>query len=290
MREGQMHPYVVLDVFTDTPLEGNQLAVFLHAEAIDADRLQRVARELNLSETVFVYAADAAEGPADARIRIFTPSAELPFAGHPVLGTAVFLGDRDGHTTILLQTGSGLVPVALSRHEGHVVSGEMLQPLPTWEPFDRPEMLLDALLLPASEIPIEVYDNGPRFVYVAVDSVETLSALQPDLTALAKLGTTGVSCFALTGSAPATARVRMFAPGSGVAEDPATGSAAGPLAVHLARHGRIAFGEPLTITQGVEIARPSTLIATAHGSVEALESVKVAGSAVLVARGEYNLG
>jgi trans-2,3-dihydro-3-hydroxyanthranilate isomerase len=284
MREGQMHPYVVLDVFTDTPLEGNQLAVFLRGEAIDAGSLQRIARELNLSETVFVYSAQT----ADARIRIFTPSAELPFAGHPVLGTAVFLGDRDGHETIVLETGQGLVPIELTRQDGNVSFGEMSQPLPNWKPFEQPEALLDALLLPDSQLPIEIYDNGPQFAFVDAGDATVLAQLRPDLNALANLGGTGVSCFAQTGSD--TAKVRMFAPGSGVAEDPATGSAAGPLAVHLARHGRIAYGQTVTITQGVEIGRPSTLKATAYGSGDRLESVKVGGSAVLVARGEYNLG
>jgi trans-2,3-dihydro-3-hydroxyanthranilate isomerase len=281
---GPLHPYVVLDVFTDTPLEGNQLAVFLRGEAIDADRLQRIARELNLSETVFVYSADA----ADARIRIFTPNAELPFAGHPVLGTAVFLGDRDGHETIVLETGQGLVPIELTRQDGHVVYCEMSQPLPTWKPFEQPEALLDALLLPDSQLPIEIYDNGPRFAFVDAGDAAVLAQLRPDMNALANLGGTGVSCFAQTG--PDTAKVRMFAPGSGVAEDPATGSAAGPLAVHLARHGKIGYGQTVTITQGVEIGRPSLLKATAYGSGDRLESVKVGGSAVLVARGEYNLG
>jgi trans-2,3-dihydro-3-hydroxyanthranilate isomerase len=288
MRDGQMHPYVVLDVFTDTPLEGNQLAVFAHAETIDADRLQRIARELNLSETVFVYAADAAEGPADARIRIFTPHAELPFAGHPVLGTAVFLGDRDGHDAVLLQTGRGLVPVELTRRDGHVVFGEMSQPLPTWKPFSDPGALLAALGLRSAELPIEIYDNGPQFVYVALPDAAAVSAVKPDQGALEQLGAIGVNCFAFLGAS--AARTRMFGVGLGVVEDPATGSAAGPLAVHLARHGVIEYGQTVTITQGVEIGRPSLLKATAYGANGQLESVKVGGSAVLVARGEYNLG
>ena len=283
-----MHPYVVLDVFTDTPLEGNQLAVFVHAEAIDADRLQRIARELNLSETVFVFSADAAERPADARIRIFTPSAELPFAGHPVLGTAVFLGDRDGHDTIVLQTGRGLVPIELTRRDGHVVFGEMSQPLPTWKPFADSEAVLAALGVRSAELPIEIYDNGPHYVYVALPGAEAVSAVKPDQRALEQLGEIGVNCFAYTGDL--TVRTRMFGIALGVVEDPATGSAAGPLAVHLARHGVIEYGQTVTITQGVEIGRPSTLTATAYGSSAELTRVTVGGSAVLVARGEYNLG
>jgi trans-2,3-dihydro-3-hydroxyanthranilate isomerase len=279
-----MHPYVVFDVFTDTPLEGNPLAVFTEAESIPEDLLQRLTRELNLSETVFVYPGG---DTADARIRIFTPGVELPFAGHPVLGAACFVGERDGLSAARLETGRGTISIELVRDAGRIVSGEMTQPIPTWEPVDEPEAVLDAVLLPTSGLPIEVYDNGPRFVFVEVADAATLSALEPDMAALAHLGETGVSCFALTG--PAEAKVRMFAPGSGVAEDPATGSAAGPLAVHLARHGRTAFGEQITITQGVEIGRPSTLIAAAYGSSEELERVTVGGCAVLVARGEYRI-
>jgi trans-2,3-dihydro-3-hydroxyanthranilate isomerase len=279
-----MHPYVVLDVFTDTPLEGNPLAVFTDAEAIPEAILQRLARELNLSETVFVYPGG---DTADARIRIFTPGVELPFAGHPVLGAAFFVGERDGLSAVRLETGRGTISIELVCDAGRIVSGEMTQPIPTWEPVDEPEAVLDAVLLPTSGLPIEVYDNGPRFVLVEVADAATLSALEPDMAAVAHLGETGVSCFALTG--PAAAKVRMFAPGSGVAEDPATGSAAGPLAVHLARHGRTAFGEPITITQGVEIGRPSTLIAAAYGSSDELERVTVGGCAVLVARGEYRI-
>ena len=283
------HPYAILDVFTDTPLEGNPLAVFTDAGGIDEAVLQSLARETNLSETVFLYPPDD-PATADARVRIFTPATELPFAGHPVLGTAYLVGVRDGLETVRLATGAGTISIRLVRDTATrtIVSGEMTQPIPTWQAFERPEAVLDALLLPASNLPIEVYDNGPRFIFVALDSVAALSALKPDIGALGELDAIGVSCFALTG--PCSARVRMFAPGSGVVEDPATGSAAGPLAVHLARHGRIPFGAPLTITQGVEIARPSTLIATAYGSGDAIERVTVAGSAVLVARGEYNLG
>jgi trans-2,3-dihydro-3-hydroxyanthranilate isomerase len=132
-----------------------------------------------------------------------------------------------------------------------------------------------------------VYENGPRFVYVGLGSEEDVAALRPDFNALLDLsGLVGVDCFAGSGG---RWKSRMFAPGSGVAEDPATGSAAGPLAVHLARHGRIAFGDEIEIAQGVEIGRPSTLYARADGSPEQLERVEVGGSAVIVARGEFRL-
>ena len=125
-------------------------------------------------------------------------------------------------------------------------------------------------------------------MYVALQSAEQVAALRPDMAALAELGDgLGFSCFAPAGAAVKT---RMFAPGLGVAEDPATGSAAGPLAVHLVRHGRLGFGEQLEIRQGEEIGRPSLLYARAEGSGERLERVVVGGSGVIVARGDYRLG
>jgi trans-2,3-dihydro-3-hydroxyanthranilate isomerase len=279
-----MHPYEILDVFTDTPLEGNQLAVFTEGDRVDPALMQRTARELNLSETVFVLPP---ESDADARVRIFTPATELPFAGHPVLGTAFVVGQRLGASTVRLETGSGVVPVELQREQDEIVFGEMEQPLPEVAPFERVDELLRALGVREAELPVEVYDNGARHVYVALSSEAEVAALRPDLNALTALGAIGVSCFASSGR---EVKSRMFGPGLGVAEDPATGSAAGPLALHLARHGRIAFGDPVLIRQGAEIARPSVLQACAQGSVDATERVTVGGAAVVVARGEYRLG
>ena len=151
----------------------------------------------------------------------------------------------------------------------------------------RPRRCSRPWALERSELPVEHYDNGAQFVYVGLGSVDELAALRPDVCALLELsGLLGVYCFAGEGT---HWRSRMFAPGGGVAEDPATGSAAGPLAVHLARHGRIGFGEEIEITQGVEIGRPSTLFARADGTAEQLERVEVGGSAVIVARGEFRL-
>ena len=278
-----MHPYEILDVFTDTPLEGNQLAVFTEGSRIDPALMQRTARELNLSETVFVLPPD---GDADAHVRIFTPSTELPFAGHPVLGSAFVVGQRLGANTVRLQTGSGLVPVQLRREQDEIVFGEMEQPIPEIAAFDRVDELLSALGVRKAELPVEIYDNGARHVYVALADEDAVAALTPDGNGLLALGPIGVSCFASTGQ---DVKSRMFGPGLGVPEDPATGSAAGPLALHLARHGRIAFGEPVVIRQGAEIARPSVLHACAEGTVDMTERVVVGGSAVVVARGQYRI-
>jgi trans-2,3-dihydro-3-hydroxyanthranilate isomerase len=275
--------YVVCDVFTDRPLTGNQLGVFTDGRDLDDETMQSLARELNYSETVFVLPSDEAH----ARIRIFTPAKELPFAGHPTLGSAFVLGGPLQLAEIRLETGNGVVPVRLEREGPRIVFGRMEQPLPSFEPYADEAELLAALGVERSELPVEVYDNGIQHVYVALGSERQVAALKPDISRLAELpAVVGVNCVAGSGSKWKT---RMFAPGGGVAEDPATGSAAGPLALHLARHGRIAFGDEIEITQGVEIGRPSTLFARAGGTRERIESVEVGGCAVTVARGELRL-
>jgi trans-2,3-dihydro-3-hydroxyanthranilate isomerase len=275
--------YVVADVFTDTPLEGNQVAVFTDARGIPDDKLQRIAREMNLSETVFVYTPDA-EG--HARIRIFTPTREMPFAGHPTLGTAFVLSGPLSLDEIKLETMRGVVPVRMEREDGRIVFGRMEQPLPTVQPYGNDAELFDILGVEGSELPVEVYDNGVNHVYVCLGSVDEVAALDPDLRRLAEQPTLCFNCFAGEGTSWKT---RMFAPSSGVAEDPATGSAAGPLALHLARHGRIPFGEEIEIAQGVEVGRPSRLFARVEGSPDDVQRVEVGGSAVIVARGELKI-
>jgi trans-2,3-dihydro-3-hydroxyanthranilate isomerase len=231
---------------------------------------------------VFVYPAEA---DGHARIRIFTPAVELPFAGHPVLGTAFVLGAPLQLGEIRLETKAGVVPIVLEREGARIVFGRMSQPVPGWEPFDKAEELQE-LLGVRSELPVEYYDLGPGHVYVALPNEDAVAALTPDFGAIQRLTAAGVNCFAGAGT---TWKTRMFAPGAGPAEDPATGSAAGPLAIHLARHGRIEFGQEIEITQGVEIKRPSKLYATAWGTPDAIERVEVGGSAVVVARGEFRL-
>jgi trans-2,3-dihydro-3-hydroxyanthranilate isomerase len=276
--------YVVCDVFTDTPLEGNQLAVFTDARELPEELLQPLARELKFSETVFVYPAGA---DAHARIRIFTPASEIPFAGHPTLGTAFVLGGPLQLGEILLETGVGVVPVTLEREGARIVFGRMSQPVPSVEPFADEKSLFAALGVEGSELPVELYDNGLRHVYVVLPTREAVAALKPDYARLAERGPLLlVSTIAGSGTSWKT---RMFAPGGGVPEDPATGSAAGPLCVHLVRHGLVAPGEEIEITQGVEIQRPSKLYARVEGTPEQIERVEVGGSAVIVARGEFRL-
>ncbi len=273
--------YVVADVFTDTPLTGNQLAVFTDGRDLDTETMQTLAREMNLSETVFVLPP---ENGGHARIRIFTPKSELPFAGHPVLGSAFVLAAPLQLSEIRLETGSGIVPVGLEREGARIIFGRMHQPVPPWEPFSEAEELQEILGV-RSRLPVELYRLGPGHVYLELESEEQVAALRPDFGALERYDA-GVNCFAGSGT---QWKNRMFAPSSGVAEDPATGSAAGPLAIHLARHGRIAFGDEIEISQGVELDRPSKLYARVEGSAEKIELVEVGGSAVVVARGEFKL-
>ena len=274
--------YVVADVFTDTPLTGNQLAVFTDGRDLDDETMQDLAREMAYSETVFVLPP---ENDGHARIRIFTPSAELPFAGHPILGTAFVLAAPLQLGEINLETGSGVVPVTLEREGARIIFGRMRQPVPEYELFEQADELQE-LLGVRSGLPVELYHLGPGHVYLELGSEEEVAGLRPDFGALGQLTDMCVNCFAGSGKRWKT---RMFAPTSGVAEDPATGSAAGPLAMHLSRHGRISFGDEIEISQGAELKRPSKLFARCDGTPEQIEGVEVGGSAVIVARGEFRL-
>jgi trans-2,3-dihydro-3-hydroxyanthranilate isomerase len=248
---------------------------------LETATMQRLARELNLSESVFLLPA---RGEGDALARIFTPAQELPFAGHPILGAAVVAGFAMHTGEVTLETGAGPVTVDLAPSGRLASLGRMSQPLPTHEPFGPCEELLAALGVERARLPIEVYTNGPRHVMVALEDERQVAGLRPHIGALAEVDAIGVSCFAGAG---ARWKTRMFAPALGVTEDPATGSAAGPLAVHLARYGEIAFGQEIEIDQGAEIGRPSLLRAVARGTAEQLERVEVAGRAVIVAEGAF---
>ncbi|WP_026360617.1 PhzF family phenazine biosynthesis protein [Amycolatopsis nigrescens] len=278
-----MHDYVVADVFTGTPLEGNPVAVFLDAADLSPATMQRIAREMNLSETTFVLPP---ENGGDVRVRIFTPVNELPFAGHPTLGTAIVLGGSTTAERIELETHMGTIPFDFDRSDDRLLSASMRQPIPTWGPYEQAEELLDALGCESSILPVTVYHNGPRHVFVGLESVSALSAVKPDLLALAHHLDMAANCFAGSGR---HWRMRMFSPAYGVAEDAATGSAAGPLGVHLARHGLAPFGEQIEILQGVEMGRPSTMLSTVRGTADKIEQVDVAGSAIVIARGTLQI-
>lgn len=273
--------YVVVDVFTDTALTGNQLAVFTDARGVDDAMMQALTREIGFSESTFLLPAEAG---GHARVRIFNPREEMAFAGHPVLGTAWVLGQPLQRGVVELETGVGTVPVELDRDEGGaLVFGRMQQPVPEIRPVDDTDELFAALGVRGSELPVELYDNGATHIVVTLASSDALAALAPSSAAIEPFGVTGVNCIsALDGRW----KNRMFWPNG---EDAATGSAAGPIACHLSRHGLVEWGEWIEISQGAEIGRPSMLFARADGGETGIERVFCGGRAVVVARGEFRL-
>jgi trans-2,3-dihydro-3-hydroxyanthranilate isomerase len=186
---------------------------------------------------------------------------------------------------INIETGRGIVPVTLEREGPKITFGWMSQPVPAWRAYERADELLAALGV-ESELPVDWYDLGPSHVFVALRTPEDVAALRPNFQDLLAFDA-GVNCFAPLGGN--RYKTRMFAPAHGVAEDAATGSAAGPLAVHLLRYGRVDSAEPIEIEQGAEIKRPSRLHARVNGTADRIDKVEVGGSAVVVARGEFRL-
>lgn len=278
-------PYRLCDVFTERPLTGNALAVFTHAEELDGATMQLLAREMNLSESAFVLRAT--DPAADAALRIFTPTQELPFAGHPTLGTAFVLAQlrHELGNRVRLQTARGVSTVELNG-SGRQQFGWMTQPHPLIRRYEPAPRLLAALGVQSTQLPVELYDNGPHYVLVVLEQPEQVARLRPDMAALAALGSIAVTVVAGEG---AHWKTRVFAPGEGIPEDPATGAAAGPTALHLCRHGRIEYGDEIIIAQGAEVGRPSTLYARIIGSTEQLLRVEVGGHAVVIGRGEIEL-
>ncbi|MEV0259717.1 PhzF family phenazine biosynthesis isomerase [Streptomyces sp. NPDC050732] len=278
-----MHNYVVVDAFAREPLTGNPVAVFFDADDLTAEQMQRIAREMNLSETTFVLAPKQG---GDVHVRIFTPVNELPFAGHPLLGTAIALGRRTDADQLRIETAMGVIPFELQRVGGQVVSTSMRQPVPVWEPFDRADELLEALGVRESTLPVEIYRNGPRHVLVGFESFEALSKVDPDHRALASFPDMATNCIAGSGT---TWRNRMFSPAYGVVEDAATGSVAGPIAIHIARHGLGSYGQLIEITQGIEIGRPSPMRALVQGEGDRVDSVEVSGHGVVTIEGTIHV-
>ena len=281
----QTYRYMIVDVFTETPLAGNQLGVFSNATGMPDELMQRLAAELGFSETTFVLPA---EQGGDFRMRIFTTTREIPFAGHPTLGTAFALAGPLQSVVLRIETGMGIVPVAMEREGAKVVYGRMEQPIPTFQSFGpAADELFEALGVAGSVLPVDVYDNGVKHVYVTLSSFAEVAALKPDYGWLAAF--LGETCANVCAVENGCVKTRMFAPELGANEDAATGSAAGPLAVHLARHGVMPWGKDVVVLQGAEIGRPSTLYAAAYGSAEEITAVDVGGSAVVVARGEFRV-
>jgi trans-2,3-dihydro-3-hydroxyanthranilate isomerase len=257
-------------VFSDRPLAGNALAVFTNAAGLDDGTMAAIARETNLSETTFVLPPQAG---GDFRVRIFTPAAELPLAGHPLIGTAVVLGRALPMDRLVLETGVGLIPVHLARRTGDVSGAVMEQPEPRFAMHPDGDAVCAALRLPPRAVPVG--DNGVRTGLVALRGDERIEEVSPDLSALAAVE--GLDTASVFAEGDDVVRARVFAPWVGVPEDPGTGVAAGPLGAHL--------GRAVTILQGVEIGRPSVIEVTAGDGLPP----RVGGAVTLVARGTYVL-
>ncbi|GGK30362.1 hypothetical protein GCM10010124_23910 [Pilimelia terevasa] len=284
-------PYEVVDVFTDRPFAGNPLAVVLDADGLSGDQMQALAREFHLSETVFLLPARSRD--AAYRLRIFTPEAELPFAGHPSIGaavTAVRLGraQPDTEGTVVQECGAGLLPLRIGGDGrgarltgGRPAVGAPLDPAPPRAVVGLPGAAGGGDPVPAPR----VAGCGLDFLYLAVAPAQVAAAAL-DTAAAARHGVPELCVFGWD-PATRTAHSRVFCPGSGVPEDPATGSAALGLGAYLVATGLLPpTGESAyTVRQGLELHRPSTLHCTVEARDGAAATVTVAGAVVPIATG-----
>ena len=288
---------VQVDVFTSTPLEGNSLAVFLDASELSADEMQALAREMNLSETTYILPAssNAQAATRATRVRIFTVQEELPFAGHPTLGTAFVLRGSSGVSEIALDLDVGRVPVSFQDKAGSPCFGEMTQLDPQFGSTHDPAAVAQVCGLAAdsidSSLPVQSVSTGVAFTIVPLRSLATLEALHIDFARVSQyLATSGGKFFYFvtreTADATARLRARMFFYNG---EDPATGSAAGCAAAWMVAHGVAASEERVLIEQGVEMRRRSRIFVRATKAANRIVNVRVGGNVVEIMRGEVFL-
>lgn len=304
--------FVQLDVFTDQAFGGNPLAVFPEAEGLTDQEMQTIAREMNLSETVFVLRPSNAS-PALRRLRIFTPARELPFAGHPVVGAWNWLArsgivplpeNGSGRTGIKQEIGIGVLPVEVEFEDSQPTSVVMTQGRfdikGHVEDNSQRAAIADSLGLAvadlAQHLPIQVISTGLPVLVVGLHSLAALERCRIRASlAAAYTGVGAMGCYAFTretiSDGLAQAHARMFVPSDGIAEDPATGSAAGALAAYLVHHGSISV-QPRTgtarfvVEQGDFMQRPSRISVEVAGARNGVTQVRVGGSSVVVAHGE----
>ena len=293
------------DVFTGDPFGGNPVAVFPDAQGLTDYQLQQIAREMNLSETVFVL--PPTDQAAVVRLRIFTPTQEIPFAGHPVLGTFYVLAQlgliaaTDGITRVMQECNIGLFPVEIHAREGQVNLVVMTQPKPEFlESVGEIEdvyKIAGTLGLPKHVIadmkwPIEVVSTGLPVLIVPVRTLTAVRSIQPNASAImdicGRVGANGVMAFTTVTVEPsATVHARMFAPSIGILEDPATGSASGALGAYLVQNGvvDVAPTTDIVVEQGYEIERPSQILVRVESDDDIIQTVKVGGQCVMVVEG-----
>jgi trans-2,3-dihydro-3-hydroxyanthranilate isomerase len=299
--------YLHYDVFTDRKFEGNQLAVFHDARGLTSEQMQVITKEMNSSECTFVLPAETPG--TDVRMRIFTPGSELPMAGHPVIGSTFALTElgviMPGRDSFVFGLGVGPTKVELTWEDDRLAFSWMDQGLPNYrEPAaPRPEIVravgLDASAVDQTGLPLEEISCGNAFMVIPVRTRAAVDAAEADLAAMRRIksafpgGHVGALFFSSEAVDPGvTTYSRMFAPGAGVAEDPATGSAAGPLACYLVKHGLVRRTElnDMVNLQGVAMGRPSRLhMRITQDASGAISRVQVGGKAVRVGAGEIDI-
>jgi trans-2,3-dihydro-3-hydroxyanthranilate isomerase len=288
--------YFVVDVFTETPLAGNALAVVLNTCGLATDRMQAIAREFNLSETTFIERRPAAVERAEGvRVRIFTAREELPFAGHPTLGTAFALRGQGGADRVVLELNAGKVPVNFENGVGQPAFGEMTQLDPTFGMQHQREAVAQATGLRLQDfddsLPIETVSTGVPFTVAPLKSLAVMQNLQIDLNRAAEYlaKTEGKFFYFVTREAvdrEARLHARMLFYNG---EDPATGSAAGCATAWMVAHGVSKPDERVLIEQGVEMKRPGRIFGRASRSNNRVVNVRVGGHSVEIMRGEVFL-
>lgn len=293
--------YLHYDVFTDQPLLGNQLAVFTEAEGLDASQMQRIAREMNFSESTFIFPTERPD--TDIRMRIFTPFNEMPMAGHPTIGSTFALAQtgviKKGAKRFVFGLNIGPTPVDLEWSDGALRFGWMTQRPPTFGPIvAQRDAVAAALGLKvedlAEHLPVQEVSCGVPFLCVALRTHQAVDRAVSDAGGFKRLCDAcgldlPIYLFSIGGPSPEdTVYSRMFAPDFGIIEDPATGSAAGPLGCYIVHHG-VVKPDPaklIQISQGVAMGRASRIAVSIEGSATDITGVKVGGTAVLVGRGE----
>src|SRR5579872_1049709 len=295
MAKERRFPFVQVDVFTARPLEGNSLAVFFDGRGLSDDEMQALAREMNLSETTFILPRESSvERERGVRVRIFTVQEELPFAGHPTLGTAFQLRGSSGAREVVLDLNAGRIPVRFEDKPGQPVFGEMTQVNPKFgvrhdrEAVTRAAGLRDGDIDPS--LPIQTISTGMPFTVVPIRGLEIIRRLRVDLSNSAEyLERSGGKFFYFVSreTVDPTARLHarmLFYNG----EDPATGSAAGCAAAWMVAHGIARAEERVMIEQGVEMKRPSRIFVCASRQDDGVVNVRVGGNVVEVLRGEIS--
>ena len=299
--------YLHLDVFTNTPFEGNQLAVFPEPQGLDTTKMQTITREMNFSECTFIFPP---ERGGDVKMRIFTPGEELPMAGHPTIGSTFALAAEGtiarGRTDFVFELGVGPTPVSLEWKDGALSFAWMTQQLPKFGPIvgDR-RALASAIGVAesdyAGDLPAQVVSCGVPFVFVALGSRAAVDSVSIDRKALARCyresGIDELPTFFFTTEGkqePGVAQTvysRMLAAGFGIAEDPATGGASGPLGCYLLQYKIVTPGAANNILslQGVQMKRPSRIHISIESQNGAITRVRVGGRSVLVGHGELNV-